>query len=276
MKWFKHHSDASLNDKIGRLEDQAGLIGYAAYFKILEICASNWDEVSDPIFTLSLKQIQNKLRMKSKQTDFILGLLSELNLFQITKSENEVIIVADNMAKIKKRFQKTTNSQPTNDTPIKNKSKNKDTDKEKEAEKEDSSIPKDIFQIIKTNYQYSDEIIEEVRKDAWLKYSASDDPKKDWRRFIANYFKFEKDKIRNKLIESAKPSKKEKMAVVDELISRVINNSHLQAHEFQRLFEETELELVRSVGGSRAIVNASPFDLKQIKNELALKDLGGV
>lgn len=106
MKWFKHHSDMSMNDKIGKLEAKYGLVGYAVYLKILEMCALNWDEVSDPVFSFSSKQIKNKLRLKSKQTDFILGLMSDLNLFQISKYEDEVIIKAPKLAEIKKRYEK--------------------------------------------------------------------------------------------------------------------------------------------------------------------------
>ena len=138
MKWFKHHSDMSMNDKIGKLEDKFGLVGYAAYLKILEMCALNWDEKSEPIFSFSLKQIKNKLRLKSKQTDIILGLMSDLNLFQISKSKDEVIIKAPKLAEIKKRHQKKdaseTSSKPTNDTP--NKKGDKDKEKEGEGERE--------------------------------------------------------------------------------------------------------------------------------------------
>lgn len=143
MKWFKHHSDASLNDKMGKLEDQFGLVGYAAYFKILELCASNWDGEMDPVFSFSSKQIQNKLRMKSKQTDLVLGLLSELNLFQISKCNNELIIKAPKLAEIKARSQKKATQEQPESNPIKKRREEKRRDNTKEKEKLDSGEPSD-------------------------------------------------------------------------------------------------------------------------------------
>jgi len=40
MKWFKHYSDASQDEKLVALEAEFGLEGYARYWKILEIIAS--------------------------------------------------------------------------------------------------------------------------------------------------------------------------------------------------------------------------------------------
>lgn len=101
MKWFKHYSDASDDHKISAIEEQMGLPGYAAYWKVVELCALSWDGTSRPIFTFTPKQIQNKIRMKSKQTDFVLGLFSEQNLFQITKSENKITIAFPKLLEIK-------------------------------------------------------------------------------------------------------------------------------------------------------------------------------
>lgn len=44
MKWFKHMSGASRDEKIVALEGEFGLIGYARYFKILEAIAEQMDE----------------------------------------------------------------------------------------------------------------------------------------------------------------------------------------------------------------------------------------
>lgn len=132
MKWFKHMSDASNDDKIMRLEEEFGLVGYAAYFKILELCASNWDEISDPKFTFPLSRIRQKLRLRSTQVELLLNFCSTLNLFQITKDELEVTFVIDKLPKIKKKFQKkdqiATNQHPSNVPPNKSKEKEKEKD----------------------------------------------------------------------------------------------------------------------------------------------------
>jgi len=101
MKWFKHYSNASNDSAINRLEDEFGHLGYAAYWKILEICSDKWDGKSDPIFTLNKKLIQNKLRIKSKQTTLVMNSLSLSKLFKVTENDYEFIIEIPNLLKIK-------------------------------------------------------------------------------------------------------------------------------------------------------------------------------
>lgn len=273
MQWFKHYSNASESIKLQKIIDRFGMEGYGRYWLFLELLCSKFDG-KNTVIELHKKEVLKKLEIRlSSSLKTFSDFLNSVEIFSI-KFESDSVLSVDCgiLLELQARdFKYEKTKRVVTDTKNKEERiKNKD----KEAEKEDSSIPKDIFQIIKTNYQYSDDVIEEVRKDAWLKFVSIEDPKKDWRRFVANYFKFEKDKIRNKLIEMAKPKKNDNTAYVENLIRKVIENSHMQASEFQRLFEETELELIRSVGGSRRISSASPFDLKQIKNELALKDLG--
>lgn len=101
MKWFKHYSNASNDSAINRLEDEFGHLGYAAYWKILEICADKWDGKSDPIFTLNKKLIQNKLRIKSKQTTLVMSSLSLSKLFEVSENDFEFIIKIPKLLKIK-------------------------------------------------------------------------------------------------------------------------------------------------------------------------------
>jgi uncharacterized phage protein (TIGR02220 family) len=101
MKWFKHYSNASNDAAINRLEEDFGHLGYAAYWKILEICADKWDGSSDPVFTLNKKLIQNKLRTKSKQTGLVMVSLSLSKLYKVTETDFDYVIEIPNLLKIK-------------------------------------------------------------------------------------------------------------------------------------------------------------------------------
>ena len=93
MKWFKHYTEASVNAKIERLEARLGLIGYAAYFKILELCAEQYDGVSsDSVFVFNWVTLQNKLRMKRKSIQNLFRITSELNFWKAEQNEYEVTI----------------------------------------------------------------------------------------------------------------------------------------------------------------------------------------
>jgi hypothetical protein len=76
-------------------------LGYAAYWKILEICADKWDGQTDPVFTLNKKLIQNKLRTKSKQTSLVMVSLSLSNLCKVTENDYDYVIELPNLLKIK-------------------------------------------------------------------------------------------------------------------------------------------------------------------------------
>jgi hypothetical protein len=94
--------------------------------------------------------------------------------------------------------------------------KDKDTDKDKDKDKDnintssaqkiedDFHVPDKIMRVLTMQYLYPENIITEIARDAWLIYISNKDPKKDWDRFIAHYFKNERDKIREKAIEIQK------------------------------------------------------------------------
>jgi len=99
-------SSASNDSKISLLEQRFGLVGYAVYFKLIELCASNWDEVSPPVFIFSRKKISLLIGLKSKQTELLMSYLSELNLFQIEIGEFAIKVFAPKLAEVKKRYEK--------------------------------------------------------------------------------------------------------------------------------------------------------------------------
>jgi hypothetical protein len=133
MKWFKHMTNASDDDKISIIEARHGLVGYAVFWKLVELCAANWDEISPPDFIFSRKLIQNKLGLKSKQTDNILSSFSELNLFQIEKGKFVIKIFAPKLVDIKKRYQKNDQAETKQRPSYKIQNKNKETEVEIEA-----------------------------------------------------------------------------------------------------------------------------------------------
>ena len=58
-------------------------------------------------------------------------------------------------------------------------------------------IPIEVLGYLECTLMYPKEIIETVRKDAWLMYMCSTDPKKNWARFVGAYFKNERQRITN-------------------------------------------------------------------------------
>lgn len=61
-------------------------------------------------------------------------------------------------------------------------------------------VPSLIKQNLMALEGYPENIIHEVAKEAWLLYDASSDNNKNWARFLAHYFKNEKQKIRERIL----------------------------------------------------------------------------
>jgi hypothetical protein len=156
----------------------------------------------------------------------------------------------------------------------KDKDKEEDKVKEKEKAKETSEIPNDILQSIKITMQYPDEIIEEIRKDAWIKYQASDKPDKNWKRFIANYIVNEKEAIRNLAIDRGKvikkqPANNQAREMASKIYNQVLRNGIHGLKETLKSLTPLEIKALEKFGLASEIINCpSDFQATEIKNRL--------
>jgi hypothetical protein len=93
---------------------------------------------------------------------------------------------------------------------------------EEESPTASLKIPSKILNTIKMNEGYPDTVIEEIRKDAELIFIGKPELDKNWTRFIAHYFKHEKQKIREVILKIAKSEKElSKQKEIDEEFERV-------------------------------------------------------
>lgn len=73
MKWFKHMSNASDDEFIAELEDKFGLEGYARWFKLLEVIATQMDKTSKCSARFPWTKWQLFLKGKRKKLELFLG-----------------------------------------------------------------------------------------------------------------------------------------------------------------------------------------------------------
>ncbi len=146
MKWFKHYTDASFDNKIAEVEQEFGLTGYAVYFKLIETCAMQWDGKTEPIFDLNKKKTKSILSLNYKKTQSILSLFSVLNLFHVEIFDNFYRIKIPNLAKIKDNHTK--NLQVTGNKVSENlPQEKKRTDKKRKDKNIYGITPDDIIQL---------------------------------------------------------------------------------------------------------------------------------
>lgn len=154
------------------------------------------------------------------------------------------------------------------------KAKDMDKAKEEEREKEDGTIPADILNTVKCTMMYPDAIIEEVRKDAWLKYQASDKPDKNWKRWIGNYFLNEKEKIRamvvgkGGVIKTASNVKQDAQAMSSRMIDTILRNGMHGLKQTLSEFNPQEIMAIEIFGRASEILSCTDFQMQEIKTRL--------
>ena len=143
MKWFKHYSDASSDEFIADLEDEFGLVGYARWWKLLEVVASQMDESGKCYAEYSWKKWGKFLKTNQNILKTFLKHCENNSKTFLTEDGNKLRIKIPKLLEI--RDNHTKNLQVTN-KPLtsKNKKKNKiievEEDKEKDKEKEEPLV----------------------------------------------------------------------------------------------------------------------------------------
>lgn len=210
--YFRHATGAFEDQKIQRAISLLGYEGYAYFFILIEVLAKQCEnEFKNPI-RIHKQTLKNVWRKQAKSCDKVLTKLEESGLFVVTKwSESDYKVDTflkslyeidiPNLAKYMGKYE--SKYDPNSPNKRKEKENKRKESKEKEnstAEFEQFSIPDKLMQDLKILESYPEKIICEVAKEAWLLYNASEDKGKNWHRFSAAYFKNEKQKIRERIL----------------------------------------------------------------------------
>ena len=198
---------ARKDPKIVELIDKHGTVGYFHYFVLLEMCATvASDEFpADSKFNFHPRNLSTELQCRRNKLKFNLGHLEDVLLINLEWTENNVCVHLPNFSKYMGFYKNKSESNSSNEIKrkeIKEKERKGKGDggKEAAATTELFNIPEKLMRDLKMLEQYPEKIITEVAKEAWLLYNASSDPKKDWSRFSAAYFRNEKQKIRERIL----------------------------------------------------------------------------
>lgn len=98
MKWFKHLSTASNDERISALEDKVGLEGYGFYFKMLELVAEVMDASGNCEVTYSLTRWGRRTNITSKKWLFLAQCCADVGLITIQRSADDALTNAQRSA----------------------------------------------------------------------------------------------------------------------------------------------------------------------------------
>jgi hypothetical protein len=147
LKWFKHYSNASDDEFISGLEDEFGLLGYARWWKLLEVIAAQMDESDRCFAEYSWKKWGKFLKTNQNILKTFLEHCQNNSKTFLTESENILRIEVPKLLEIRDNHTKNLQAGCKRQTSkIKKKIKNKNTPPEsdfiKQAFEEDWKLYK--------------------------------------------------------------------------------------------------------------------------------------
>lgn len=132
MKWFKHMTNSSLDERLARFTDKYGLEAYGFFWRVLEAIAANVDETNRKHVQYSTKTWCKLLGIRPQTFRKLIQESSVLGLFQVSFNSDLVTVESPNILKYRDEWTRKKSRTPE---------QNSEKDKEKETEKEEENPP---------------------------------------------------------------------------------------------------------------------------------------
>lgn len=132
MKWFKHMTNSSLDERLARFTDKYGLEAYGFFWRVLEAIAENVDETNRKRIEYSTKTWCKLLGIRPQTFRKLIQESSVLGLFQVSFNSDLVSVESPNILKYRDEWTRKKSKTPE---------QNSEKDKEKETEKEEEKPP---------------------------------------------------------------------------------------------------------------------------------------
>jgi hypothetical protein len=131
MKWFKHMTNSSLDERLSRFTDKYGLEAYGFFWRVLEAIAANVDETDRKHVEYSIKTWCKLLGIRPQTFRKLAQESSILGLFQVRFNSDLVCMESSNILKYRDEW-----TRKKKKTPEQNSEKDKETEKEEEQEED--------------------------------------------------------------------------------------------------------------------------------------------
>ena len=112
MRWFKHMTASSQDEKLSRLKDACGLEGYGFWWSVVEIVAAGVDEKQKTSVTYSFKKWCNLIGIRSQTFRKLSALCAVFDLFAISFDGDYVTIDIPNILKFKDEYTRKSGQAP--------------------------------------------------------------------------------------------------------------------------------------------------------------------
>lgn len=105
MRWFKHMTAASRDEKLMLVRDEFGIEGYGVYWLILEAIAEKYEsQKTDPEITFSVKNWRKILEISPKKLRNFLTFSEKIKLFSVVFEGSMITVRCDNLVKFRDEY----------------------------------------------------------------------------------------------------------------------------------------------------------------------------
>lgn len=139
MKWFKHDSTAIKDEKIQMIMDEFGLVGYALYFILCELCAEKIDKNLTPNIEVSWPYVERLTHSRRSTVRRVLNACATHGL--LVQESNQRMLVCS-IPNLLKRLDNYTKDLEVSTKTLPSKSKNKNKKQEVRSKNEIKSREK--------------------------------------------------------------------------------------------------------------------------------------
>ena len=139
MKWFKHMTNSSLDERLARFTDKYGLEAYGFFWRVLEAIAENVDETNRKHIEYSIKTWCKLLGIRPQTFRKLIQESSVLGLFHVSFNSDLVTVESPNILKYRDEWTRKKSRTPE---------QNSEKDKEKETEKEEENSSNDNLYVL--------------------------------------------------------------------------------------------------------------------------------
>lgn len=157
MKWFKHMSDAYMDEKLDLIIDEFGYEGYGRWWVILELIAKQMDGSDKCFVEYSWVKWQTFLKGKRNKLETFLERLENVSLLNLERSENKLKITCPKLLKLRDNYSADLEVKKNKSPP---QLPSKEVEEEVEEEKNKSKKKFSDQQMALAKYFYSTLLVE--------------------------------------------------------------------------------------------------------------------
>ena len=104
MRWIKHLTSSSRDEKLLAIQDEFGLEGYGLYWLVLETIGEKLSKKNEPYIEMSTQNWKKTTGVSAKKFQKFLSFCSKVEVFTVKSDEKTTMVRCDNLLKYRDEY----------------------------------------------------------------------------------------------------------------------------------------------------------------------------